>query len=68
MDGDSGTTETMDTLTCPSDFYVAGNTSSSDYGTMWRMVMMLITASLVSSWVNSQKVKRLQLFFAHYAR
>lgn len=53
-------------LTCTSDFWVATEMSGEDWGTMWHMAMTLVTVSIMSSWCNAHKIKRLLLFFTHW--
>lgn len=55
-------------LTCTSDFWVATEMSGEDWGTMWHMAMTLVTVSIMSSWCNAHKIKRLLLFFTHWLR
>lgn len=55
-------------LTCPSDLHVTGETTGEAFSTMWRIVMTLVTVSIVSSWRNCETIKRLMLFFAHWLR
>lgn len=55
-------------LTCTTELPVTGEKTGEAFATMWRIILMLVTVSVVSSWCNGDKVKRLMLFFAHWLR
>lgn len=56
------------TLTCESDFLVAGLQKGEDYITPVRILSTLFSCSVISAWFNWTKIKRLSLFFAHWLR
>lgn len=57
------------TLSCSSDFKVIGEIEGEAVGTMLRVVLSLVTVSLVSSWWRKKKTMgRLLLFFSHWLR
>ena len=53
------------TLTCESDFGVAGMQQGEDYITPVRIGATLVAATVTSSW-SCKKIGRLSLFFSHW--
>lgn len=51
---------------CQSDFVVIGMQNGEAGGTVIRIITTMITVSIVSSWCNSKKIRRLLLFFLHW--
>lgn len=58
----------LHTLSCESDFIVAGLQKGEDYLTPVRIFSTLCAATVTSSWFSSTKIRRLKLFFAHWLR
>lgn len=55
-------------LACTTDLHVTGETTGEAFSTMWRIVLTLVTVSIVSSWRKGETIRRLMLFFAHWLR
>lgn len=56
------------TLSCESDFVVAGMQEGEAFVLPLRIASTLIAVSVSSAWCSWTKIKRLRLFFAHWLR
>lgn len=55
-------------MRCESEFEIIGPIEGEEAGSMVRILLSLVTFSLVSSWLDRSKIARLLLFFSHWMR